>query len=64
MSSIVLQAADTRVMMPNTYFMCHFGSNGCEGSFLDVQNAAKFEKHNGRNHDGYIYFRMFKGEIF
>ena len=44
MSSIVLQAADTRVMMPNSYFMCHFGSNGCAGSFLDVQNAAKFER--------------------
>ena len=44
MSSIVLQAADTRVMMPNSYFMCHFGSNGYAGSFLDVQNAAKFER--------------------
>lgn len=44
MSSIILQAADKRVMMPNSYFMCHFGSNVYEGNYLDVQNAAKFEE--------------------
>ena len=44
MSSIVLQAADKRVMMPNSYFMCHFGSSGYSGNYLDVQKAATFEK--------------------
>lgn len=43
MSSIILQAADHRVMMPHSYFMCHFGSAIYEGSYLDVQNMAKFE---------------------
>jgi len=42
MSSIVLQAADQRVMMPNAYFMCHYGSSGNSGSYLDTQNWAKF----------------------
>lgn len=44
MSSIVLQAADKRVMMPNAYFMCHFGSSGYSGNYLDVQKGAAFEK--------------------
>ena len=44
MSSIVLQAADKRVMMPNAYFMCHFGSSGYGGNYLDVQKGAAFER--------------------
>jgi ATP-dependent protease ClpP protease subunit len=44
MSSIVLQAADKRVMTPNSYFMCHFGSSGYIGNYLDVQKGAAFEK--------------------
>ena len=44
MSSIILQSADNRVMMPNAYFMCHYGSSGNSGSYLDTQNWAKFEE--------------------
>tara|TARA_Y100001973_G_C5158564_1_gene312236 strand:- start:186 stop:839 length:654 start_codon:yes stop_codon:yes gene_type:complete len=44
MSSVILQGADKRVMMPNAYFMCHFGSTGLVGNHLDVQKAATFEK--------------------
>lgn len=44
MSSIILQAADCRIMMPNAYFMCHFGSSGYTGNHLDVQQCAAFEK--------------------
>ena len=44
MSSIILQAADNRVMTPNSYFMCHFGSSGYSGNYLDVQRGAAFEK--------------------
>ncbi len=44
MSSIILQAADNRVMMPNSYFMSHFGSSHNGGSYLDAQNWAKFEQ--------------------
>ena len=44
MSSIVLQSADKRVMMPNAYFMSHFGSSGMSGNFLDVQKGAAFER--------------------
>jgi ATP-dependent protease ClpP protease subunit len=44
MSSIILQAADRRVMMPNSYFMCHYGSSGYDGTYQNVQKAASFEK--------------------
>jgi ATP-dependent protease ClpP protease subunit len=44
MSSVILQAADKRVMTPNSYFMCHFGSSLYSGNFLDVQKCAAFEK--------------------
>lgn len=44
MSSVILQAADSRIMMPNAYFMAHFGSSGYGGNYLDVQQAARFEK--------------------
>lgn len=38
MGSIILQAADTRIMMPNSRFMIHYGSNGNSG------HAKIFEK--------------------
>ena len=44
MSGIVLQAADLRIMMPNAYFMCHYGSSGWSQDYLSSQNAAKFEQ--------------------
>ena len=43
MSSVLLQSADSRVMMPNAYFMSHFGSSMYSGNFLDAQNAAKYD---------------------
>ena len=44
MSSIILQAADSRIMMPNSYFMAHYGTSGYGGDYLSVQKAASFEK--------------------
>lgn len=38
MSSIILQAADDRLITPNTYFMCHFGSSYGGGDFQNVHN--------------------------
>jgi len=43
MSSVLLQSADSRIMMPNAYFMSHFGSSMYSGNFLDAQNAAKYD---------------------
>jgi ATP-dependent protease ClpP protease subunit len=43
MSSIILQSADNRIMMPNAYFMSHFGTSEFSGNYLDIQNVAKFD---------------------
>ncbi len=45
MSSIIFQAADSRLITPNTYFMSHYGSTAAGGSYLDVQNWVKYEKY-------------------
>lgn len=44
MSSIIMQAADKRIMMPNSHFMCHYGSNGYEGHYLNFQAWAEYDK--------------------
>ena len=44
MSSIILQAADLRVMTPNAHFMSHYGSGGFSTDYLSNQNGAKFDK--------------------
>ena len=44
MSTIILQAADARVMTPSAWFMIHYGSTSEAGSYLDVHNAIKLDK--------------------
>lgn len=44
MSSILLQAADTRIMTENAYFMSHYGSSEIGGHYLSVQNWINYEK--------------------
>jgi len=43
-SSIVLQAASTRLLMPKSYFMCHYGTSGYSGQYVNVHNWNDFEK--------------------
>jgi ATP-dependent protease ClpP protease subunit len=45
MSSIILQAADQRLITPNSYFMAHYGSTSAAGEYLNVQNFVKYEKY-------------------
>ena len=44
MSSVVLQAANKRVIMPNCYFMVHDGQWGFEGTVKEVASATEFSK--------------------
>ena len=44
MSSLILQAAEKRVMMPHSYFMFHDGSYGIEGTVKAVKSAVDFSK--------------------
>jgi len=45
MSSIIFQAADTRVMMPHADFMIHYGTMGMEANMISVISAVEWEKH-------------------
>lgn len=42
MSSIIFQAANKRIMMPNSSFMFHDGTFGIEGTVKQVKSAVKF----------------------
>jgi ATP-dependent protease ClpP protease subunit len=44
MSSIILQAADYRVMTPNAHFMCHYGSTSINADYLNAMNVADYER--------------------
>lgn len=44
MSSLIFQAGNKRVMMPNSYFMFHDGTFGMEGTVKQVRSAVRFEK--------------------
>lgn len=45
MSSIIFQAANKRVMMPNSSFMFHDGTFGIEGTQKQVYSAVSFNKN-------------------
>ena len=45
MSSIILQAADERLITQNSYFMLHYGSSDASGDYQSSQNWMKYEKH-------------------
>ena len=44
MSSIIFQAANKRVMMPDSYFMFHEGTLSYEGTYKTVMSSAAFDK--------------------
>lgn len=45
MSSIILQAADFRSMMPHSWFMMHEGQDGYDGTAKQVRSEIAFDKH-------------------
>lgn len=44
MSSIILQAADHRLMTPHAYFMSHYGSSDINTDYLSAMNQAEYER--------------------
>jgi ATP-dependent protease ClpP protease subunit len=44
-STILLQAASRRILMPNSYFMVHYGNSGYSGEYQNVQNWNKYENY-------------------
>lgn len=47
MSSLIFQAADKRVMMPNSYFLFHDGTMGYQGTSKQFLTEAKELEYNG-----------------
>ena len=45
MSSIIPQAADKRVLMPNSYFLIHEGFLGVEGNYKGVVSGVKYAEY-------------------
>lgn len=48
MSSLILQAADKRVMMPNSHFMLHDGTYAIDGTYKQVMSTIEFDKRTER----------------
>ena len=44
MTSVILQAADKRVLMPHTEFMVHFGHISDDNSYLNFVSGSDFLK--------------------
>jgi ATP-dependent protease ClpP protease subunit len=44
MSSLILQAANKRVLMPHSYFMFHEGTLAYEGTYKTVMSSAEFDR--------------------
>jgi ATP-dependent Clp protease protease subunit len=44
MGTVIMQAADRRILMPNCVFMCHYGSSEISGDYLSSQNEARIER--------------------
>jgi ATP-dependent protease ClpP protease subunit len=44
MSSIILQAATERVLMPHCDFMIHYGTTSAEGHYLTVKSGMQYEE--------------------
>lgn len=64
MSSIIFQAANKRVMMPDSHFMFHEGTYGYEGTVKQVRSAAAFDKRTEiRMLDIYIESMKRKGKF-
>lgn len=63
MSSLILQAADRRILMPHSYFLIHEGSMFMGGTVKQFLSAAEWEKRNmGTMLDIYVAVLKRKGK--
>ena len=58
MGSIIMQAADDRIMMPNSSLMYHDGLSGSSGSHVEAKRMADFNMAMGRRGDSILYNRI------
>jgi len=58
MGSIILQAADERILMPGAGIMIHDGTSFAGGNHYECANAAEFYKQYGKMCDDILYARI------
>jgi ATP-dependent protease ClpP protease subunit len=64
MTSIILQAANKRVMMPHSHFMFHDGSEAVSGTVKEVRSVVEFNKRTDKEMmDIYIKSMELNGEF-
>lgn len=64
MSSIIPQAADFRVMMPNSYMMCHYGSEAFTNDHINNKKYFRFASQLTNNMIDIYSSRMQHGSYF
>ena len=64
MSSIILQAAAERVLMPNCDFMVHYGTSAYSGHYLCAKSGMLFEEHYEKIMLGIYADRCYHGRFF
>lgn len=63
MTSIILQAANKRVMMPHSYFMLHDGTLSVSGTYKQVKSIISFDKTKEAMLDIYVRSMKQHGEL-
>ncbi len=64
MGTVIIQAANKRLITPNSTFMVHWGSSEISGYYLSSQNLARFEKSAGNKMVEIYSEKCLKGKFF
>jgi ATP-dependent protease ClpP protease subunit len=64
MSGVILQAADKRIMMPNTHFMLHYGSMSAGGTAQAASEAVRFNDRENEKMLNIFAERAIEGNFF
>ncbi len=62
MSSLILQAADKRVMMPHSYFMFHDGDGALVGTQKQIESAYRWDQTNIKKQMIDVYVKSMKAD--
>ncbi len=64
MAGVILQAADTRILMPDSYIMVHFGTFGIEDTSKAVKSAIEINEKDCEKMINIFANRAIKGKFF
>lgn len=64
MGTVIMQAANKRLLTPHAIFMAHWGNSDISGHYLSSQNLASFEKQLGEKMVDLYVEKCVKGSFF